>query len=120
MQDKPLKKIELGLPEFEAEDILKQQILDNILSIHRALTEMDGSYSPKVPFLVDCLITAITPYEQQLATFDLKEELIEKQTKGITDLEIKNRIIMETNIKILGVCRVVLSKYTEKRLAIIR
>ena len=112
------KKIELGLPEFEADAILKQQITDNILSIHRSLSEMEGSYTPKVPFLVDCLITAITPYEKQDAMFHLKEDLIAEKVENITDRDTKNQIIMDVNMKILGLCRVSLAKYTENRLAI--
>lgn len=114
------KKIELGLAEFEADDILKQMLVDNIVSIHRALTEMEGGYSPKVPFLVDCLITSLTPYEKQYAMFEMKEDLIREGIEGFTDVEDKNKIIMDVNMKILGLCRVSLGKYTEKRLAIIR
>lgn len=114
------KKIELGLPEFEADDILKQQITDNIMTVHRSISEMDGGYTPKVPFLVDCLITAITPYEKQKAMFDLKEDLISEGIATVTDRDKKNQIIMDVNMKILGLCRVSLAKYTENRLAIIR
>jgi len=120
MMHKTLKKIELGLPEFEADAILKQVILDNIMKIHQALTEMSGSYTPKVPFLVDCLITSLTPYEKQMAMFQMKDDLIAEATDGVKDLAEKNRIIMDTNMKILGICRISLSKYTENRLAIIR
>ena len=114
------KKIELGLPEFEADDILKQMLVDNIMSIHRAITEMDGGYSPKVPFLVDCLITSLTPYEKQYAMFQMKEDLINEGVDGVTDIEEKNQIIMDVNMKVLGLCRVSFGKFTEKRLAIIR
>lgn len=118
--DKPKKKIELGLPEFEADAILKQIILDNIMKVHQALTEMEGAYTPKVPFLVDCLITSLTPYEKQMAMFQMKADLIKEATDGIKDSAEKNRIIMDTNMKILGICRISLAKYTENRLAIIR
>lgn len=118
--DKPLKKIELGLPEFEADVILKQIILDNIIKIHLAFAEMEGSFTPKVPFLVDCLITSLTPYEKQMAMFQMKDDLIAEATNGIKDSAEKNRVIMDVNMKILGVCRISLAKYTENRLAIIR
>ena len=115
-----VKKIELGLAEFEADDILKQMHLDNVLSAHRALTEMEGTFSPKFPFLVDCMISSITPYEKQMALFELKEDLIKESTDGIEDVQDKNKIIMDVNMKIFGLCRISFGKYTEKRLAIIR
>lgn len=115
-----VKKIELGLSEFEADDILKQMHLDNVLSAHRALTEMEGTFSPKFPFLVDCMISSLTPYEKQLAMFEMKADLIKESTEGVTDQQEKNEIIMDVNMKIFGICRISFGKYTEKRLAIIR
>ena len=115
-----VKKIELGLSEFEADDILKQMFLDNVVSVHRALTEMDGTYSVKVPYLVDCMITSLTPYEKQQAMFEMKDDLIREANDGIKDQAEKNENIMRINMKIFGLCRIAHGKYTEKRLAIIK
>ena len=101
-----VKKIELGLTEFEADDILKQMHLDNVLSAHRALTEMEGTFSPKFPFLVDCMISSLTTYEKQFAMFEITADLIKESTEGVTDQQEKNEIIIEFNKMTLGLCMI--------------
>lgn len=110
-------KIELGMPKFEADSILKAQITDNIMSLHNSLTNPDNN-KENFQFLVDMLITCITPFEAQDAMFDLKEELVNEYTTDLKDKQEIDKKIMEANIKIVGLCRIQLAKYHEKRLAI--
>ena len=111
--------IQLGLPEFQADDILKAQITDNIFAIHRVLEHMTPQAVPNLQYLIECFMTSITPFKKQQAVFDLRDKLIKEKTKDIVNADEKNEIIVEVHMRIFGLCRELYSKkYGENRLAV--
>lgn len=112
-------KIELGFSEYEPDNMLKTQITNTLLTIDTAILNMEGNYSHNVVLLISGLIGKVKPYEKQEAMFQLRNDLIEEATAEIFDTDEKNKMIMEINMRILGLCMDHFGdRYMEKRVSV--
>lgn len=111
--------IQLGLPEFHADDILKAQITDNIFAIHRVIEHMDPHSTRNLQYLIECFMTSLTPFKKQQAVFDLRDKMITEQLEGVVGTDEKNEVIIAVHMRIFGLCRELYAqKYGESRLAV--
>lgn len=112
--------IKLGLPEFQADDIHKAQVTDNIFAIHRALEHMNPDNTMNIQYLIECFMTTINPYKKQEAMFQLRDKMLKEQLEGVDDKKKRNEIIISVHMRIFGLCReLYYQKYSEQRLAVL-